>query len=121
MTALQNRAHEERPWGAFDRFTLNELSTVKIITLKPNEELSLQRHQKRAEFWRIISGTGTVTVDNDITPAAAGDEFYIDSGLAHRATSGNDGLVFLEISLGTFEEHDEERLEDKYGRGSPTP
>lgn len=38
---------EERPWGNFERFTHNEISTVKILTVNPNEELSLQYHHNR--------------------------------------------------------------------------
>ncbi len=40
----------ERPWGKFRRFTKNTNSTVKILTINPNEVLSLQSHQHRAEF-----------------------------------------------------------------------
>ncbi len=42
-----NIYEEERPWGVFRKFTDNKPSTVKIITVKPNEELSLQSHNKR--------------------------------------------------------------------------
>ena len=38
---------DERPWGAFERFTLNEPSTVKIITVNAGQTLSLQRHEHR--------------------------------------------------------------------------
>ena len=40
---------EERPWGRFRKFTDNQKSTVKIIYVNPNEELSLQSHKKRKE------------------------------------------------------------------------
>ena len=32
LTAMMEKYVEERPWGAFERFTLNERSTVKILT-----------------------------------------------------------------------------------------
>ena len=44
----------ERPWGNFRQFNLNSLVTVKIVTIKKNEELSLQSHAKRAEFWKVM-------------------------------------------------------------------
>ena len=49
---------EDRPWGKFEQFTKNEQTTVKIITVNPDAPLSLQKHAKRKEFWRIISGSG---------------------------------------------------------------
>ena len=33
---------EKRPWGGFRRYTHNQLSTVKIITVNPGDILSLQ-------------------------------------------------------------------------------
>jgi mannose-6-phosphate isomerase-like protein (cupin superfamily) len=116
MALLTNRDHEDRPWGSFDRFTLNEQSTVKILTLKPNQRFSLQEHEKRSEFWRIISGSGTVTIGAQELPAEIGSEFEIQPGTPHRLAAGETGLSCLEIALGTFDEHDETRLADDYGR-----
>lgn len=115
-----HRAHDERPWGSFDQFALNEVSTVKVIAVEPNQRLSLQTHSKRAEFWYILDGQGEVTVGETVHEAKAGDEFEIPVGVAHRAASGSEGLRFLEVSLGEFDEHDEVRLDDAYGRTSPT-
>ena len=116
MTLLQHRSREERPWGSFDRFTLNEQSTVKIITLKPGARFSLQHHLHRTEFWHIISGTGLAVVDDEIHEAKAGDEFEIHCGTTHRMTAGSEGISFLEIALGNFDEEDIVRTEDDYGR-----
>jgi mannose-6-phosphate isomerase-like protein (cupin superfamily) len=108
---------EERPWGVFERFTLNEFSTVKILTVKPGESLSLQSHQNRDEFWRIISGSGTVTIGHTELPALADKEFFIPKGTLHKMTASDTREVkFLEIALGEFDERDEIRMEDKYGR-----
>jgi len=119
MGLLPNRDHEERPWGVFERFTLNELSTVKILCVKPNQELSLQTHEKRVEFGRVLSGSGEVTVDGDVRSIKTNDEFEIPAGVPHRVTAGADGLTYLEIALGDFDETDETRLEDDYDRASP--
>ena len=121
MALLSNRNHEDRPWGSFDRFTLNELSTVKILHAKPDQELSLQRHAKRAEYWYILTGSGTVTIEGVEHPASAGKEFEIAVGATHRIKAGTEGIWWLEIALGAFDENDEERLADDYGRGSPAP
>ncbi len=106
----------ERPWGNFRQFTHNNVSTVKIITVKPNEQLSLQSHTKRAEFCKIISGSGTMEVGDKKYNAKEGDEYYIPVNAKHRTTAGPSGLSLLEIDSGDFDENDITRYEDKYGR-----
>ena len=46
-----------RPWGKFEKFHENELCTVKLIYINSNSRLSLQYHQHRWEFWKILKGT----------------------------------------------------------------
>ena len=107
---------EERPWGKFEQFTHNEISTVKIITVKPNKRLSLQYHNKREEFWRVIEGSGKVTVGDKVLKANKGDEFFIAVKQNHRIEGGKEGIVILEIAFGNFDENDIVRLEDDFGR-----
>jgi mannose-1-phosphate guanylyltransferase/mannose-1-phosphate guanylyltransferase/mannose-6-phosphate isomerase len=116
MEVLTSYKKEQRPWGDFERFTLNEKTTVKIITVKANEGLSLQKHKKRTEFWKVLSGSGTVTVGQEKIKALKGDTFTILPDTEHRAAAGEETFVFLEIALGDFDENDIERLDDKYGR-----
>jgi mannose-6-phosphate isomerase-like protein (cupin superfamily) len=116
MNKLPNAQFDVRPWGNFERFTLNEATTVKIITVSPNQSLSLQRHEHREEYWRIISGYGVATIDGHKQDVQAGDDVYIPTHGTHRIESGNETLVFMEIAFGHFDESDIERLEDKYGR-----
>ncbi len=107
---------EERPWGKFERFTNNEETTVKIITVKPGEKLSLQYHEHRSEFWRVLSGEGKVTVGEETVNSKKGDEFFIPVGTKHTVEGGDEEMSFLEIAFGHFDEDDIIRLEDKYGR-----
>jgi len=116
MEDLPQYEKDIRPWGNFERFTLNETSTVKIITVNPGEAFSLQVHANRDEFWRIVSGSGTVYLNGSSHPAKSGDSFYCPRGTEHRAMAGEEPLVFLEIAFGVFNESDITRLEDKYGR-----
>ncbi|MFA6279065.1 MAG: phosphomannose isomerase type II C-terminal cupin domain [Candidatus Paceibacterota bacterium] len=116
MEHLANYEKEERPWGNFERFTLNEQTTVKILALNADESLSLQTHERRDEFGRVIKGSGIVRIGEAETEVREGDTFFIPRNTAHRATGGPAGLVYIEISFGEFAEHDEKRLEDKYDR-----
>jgi len=116
MEGLHNYEKEIRPWGEFERFTLNEESTVKLITVHAGEEFSLQSHKHRDEFWRILSGTGVITLGKEQRHVHAGEDFFTPAGHEHRLKGGPEGIVFLEISFGDFDEEDITRLEDKYGR-----
>lgn len=118
MTSKENLSiyEEERPWGSFRKFTENLQSTVKIINIKPNEELSLQSHNKREEFWRVISGDGIFEVGEKKIIVEVGSEQYVPFKTKHKIKAGMDGIEILEIGLGDFDEGDIVRYEDKYGR-----
>lgn len=116
MQGLSHYYKEARPWGSFERFTLNEPSTVKIITVDPNQELSLQQHEHRDEEWKILKGSGTIIVGDTKTEVQPGDEFFVARKTHHRVAGGPEGLMFLEIALGEFDENDITRFEDNYGR-----
>jgi mannose-6-phosphate isomerase-like protein (cupin superfamily) len=116
MEGLTNYNKEERPWGNFERFTLNEKTTVKIITVNEGQAISLQTHEHRDEFWRVLKGSGVIHINGVDNPAHEGDTFYSKRGSDHRVTGGAGGTVFLEIAFGDFDENDIKRLEDRYGR-----
>ena len=106
----------EKPWGDFRQFNLNTPVTVKIIAIKAGEAISLQSHAKRSEFWHIVSGGGVVEIGGNEYNAKENNEYNISCNTKHRAMAGLDGLVFLEVSTGDFDEEDIVRYEDKYGR-----
>lgn len=107
---------ENRPWGNFERFCKNENTTVKILQVNPNEQLSLQFHRYRNEFWKVIDGEGSVTLGEEVKSAKKGDVFHISKETTHRISTTNSSLRILEISFGHFDEEDIVRLEDKYNR-----
>ncbi len=106
----------ERPWGEFRQFTSGESVTVKLHFVKAGAEMSLQYHNKRSEFWRVISGTPVITIGDNTIEAKAGDEYTVDIGEQHRIASPNGESQILEIMEGEFDENDIVRIEDKYGR-----
>jgi mannose-6-phosphate isomerase len=44
----------EKPWGKFEQYTHNMLSTVKVITVDPGGSLSLHYHHWRDELWIVL-------------------------------------------------------------------
>lgn len=116
MNELSHHFTEERPWGKFEQFTLNEISTVKIITVNEGQAFSLQKHTERSEFWKVISGQGFITHGETRETVEVGKLYELPVGTLHRMEAVEAPIIFLEIALGKFDEKDIERLEDKYGR-----
>lgn len=106
---------DKRPWGYENILTFNEVSTVKILNVKPNEELSLQKHRKRKEMWYFLT-SGYVQIGNKRNKVNAGNVILIPKGTPHRLYAKNKPVKVLEVSFGKFDEKDEIRMEDKYGR-----
>jgi mannose-6-phosphate isomerase-like protein (cupin superfamily) len=86
------------------------------VTVKAGEAISLQTHEHRDEFWRVIKGSGVIRIGNKDNAAREGDSFFSPRHSEHRVEGGPEGLAFLEIAFGDFDEHDITRLEDRYGR-----
>ncbi len=113
-----NTTRVEKPWGFFEQFTLNELSTVKLLQVKKGEETSLQYHKNRTEFWKVMEGNPELTIGSEKILAHPQDEYVIQKEAEHRIAAPTDDVLILEISTGHFDEEDIVRLEDKYKRNS---
>ena len=107
---------EKRPWGSFEKFNENERCTVKLLYIEPDSRLSLQYHNNRKEFWKIVKGSAMVEVQNEKSSLKEGDDIFIPSGARHRIQASNIGCIVLEISYGSFDENDIVRIEDDYDR-----
>ena len=107
----------QRPWGNYR--VLHEAPGVKVkeLTVDPGKALSMQRHQDRAEFWLVSSGTATVYSLNVATdPELQGryqrhQYLHIDTQQWHQLVNEDtDPLKIVEIQYGDrCEEQDIER------------
>lgn len=137
----------QRPWGGF--FVIDEsqakqfadlffpgieLSTLrisgklspKILVVEPGKRLSWQYHHRRAEIWRVISGTvGVVTSFTDAETETAtltpGKEIRLAQGQRHRLVGLSGWGILAEIWQHIDSEHpsDEDdiiRVQDDFGR-----
>ncbi|MFH0712063.1 MAG: mannose-6-phosphate isomerase [archaeon] len=110
-----------RPWGNFLEFVKNRECTVKILRVRAFGELSLQKHNRRREMWYFLSDGWASFARGQKSEVRTqkfkkGDVLEIPKGSLHRLFSKGGRVEVLEISFGTFDERDEVRLEDKYGR-----
>ena len=107
---------DHRPWGWFERFTLNAPTTVKIITVDAGHRLSLQRHEYRDELWTVLDTPLQVEIGGRDWVANPGEKIWIPRGTTHRIAAAESSGRFLEIAFGNFDESDIERLSDDYAR-----
>ncbi len=110
--------HDKRPWGEYQVLEDALTHKVKRITVNPGGRLSLQYHHHRAEVWTIVSGIGTITINDDIKDYKPGEVAQIPLGANHRIENKtNEPVVFIEVQHGTyFGEDDIVRIEDDYNR-----
>jgi mannose-1-phosphate guanylyltransferase len=96
----------------------SEQYKVKRIVVKPGSKLSLQKHFHRNEHWIVVSGTATVTVDEDVFLVRPNESTYIQMGQLHRLENqGKIDLVMIEVQVGEYTgEDDIVRIDDVYGR-----
>jgi mannose-6-phosphate isomerase len=107
---------ETRPWGHYERYSLNEPCTVKLVYVEANKRLSLQYHNKRDEFWKVIKGPAEVRTEDNTRVLQEGDTIMIPRKTVHRLGGLEESVVILEISYGEFDECDIVRLQDDYSR-----
>jgi mannose-6-phosphate isomerase-like protein (cupin superfamily) len=105
----------KRPWGNFKTFAFNEKCTVKILEVKPNQRLSLQKHKGRKELWYFLT-EGYAEIGKSKKKFKLGSEALIPKNTPHRLFAKNKKVQVLEVSFGNFDESDEIRIEDDYGR-----
>tara|TARA_Y100001970_G_C14250197_1_gene871264 strand:+ start:2116 stop:3360 length:1245 start_codon:yes stop_codon:yes gene_type:complete len=109
---------EEKPWGFFENLMETQNSKVKLLSVLPDQKLSLQRHKYRSETWYVIQGEAKVTKSNERFTLLSGDSITIEKNEEHRLENLSDKpLEIIEIQTGTyFGEDDIIRIKDSYGR-----
>jgi mannose-6-phosphate isomerase len=107
---------ENRPWGRFEKFHENKPCTVKLIYINANSRLSLQYHNKRSEFWKVVKGTAIVELDDKVVILTEDETITIPRRAKHRVGALDSDCVILEIAYGKFDENDIVRIEDDYQR-----
>ena len=116
----EGREHKKmyRPWGFYISVLEESKWKVKVIQVKPGEQLSLQRHHHRSEHWIVVKGTAKIEVDNKDKILKENESCYIPLGSKHRLTNpGKIPLKIIEVQSGSYVgEDDIERFEDNYGR-----
>lgn len=120
MTHKQTDSHARtlRPWGWYETVATANGHKIKRIGVLPGQQISLQKHQHRAEHWVVVSGQARVTLDEQVFDLTVGQHCDIAKGQVHRLGNLGDALLeIVEVQLGDYlGEDDIIRLVDDYGR-----
>ncbi|MFW5444401.1 MAG: mannose-1-phosphate guanylyltransferase/mannose-6-phosphate isomerase [Methylococcaceae bacterium] len=116
LTEVHRLVH--RPWGTYEVLVDTNNYKVKRIVMKVGEKLSLQKHFHRNEHWIVVSGTATVTKDDEVFLVRPNESTYIQMGQIHRLENqGRINLVMVEVQVGEYTgEDDIVRIDDIYHR-----
>jgi len=107
-----------RPWGTYTILEDTPGYKIKRIEVKPGSRLSLQKHFHRNEHWIVVSGTATVTVEDNTYLVRPNESTYIKMGEIHRLENqGKMPVILIEAQVGEYTgEDDIVRLDDDYAR-----
>ncbi|MFD2784730.1 cupin domain-containing protein [Hymenobacter rubripertinctus] len=141
------RQDAQRPWGGFfvldenqaqpfadayfgglavDSLRISGRLSPKILLVAPHQRLSWQYHHRRAEIWRVVSGTvGIITSLTDqegpLKTYGPGEQITLQQGERHRLIGLDDWGTVAEIWQHTnatqpSDEDDIVRVQDDFGR-----
>ncbi len=107
-----------RPWGNYESIAEDERWQVKLITVSPGNQLSLQMHHHRAEHWIVVKGTAKVQINDKELILGENQSTFIPLGSKHRLINpGKIPLILIEVQSGAYlGEDDIMRFSDNYGR-----
>ena len=95
----------DREWGYYTVLYDVPGNKVKELVVKPGKSLSMQKHEKRNEYWHVVEGIGNVLIE---TKSSSNDHFLarhhhisIPQGSWHKLTTTSDvDLVIIETQYG---------------------
>lgn len=108
----------QRPWGWYETISEVPGNKVKRIRVLPGQQISLQKHLRRAEHWVVVLGAAQVTVGEQVQTLEVGAYVDIAVGQVHRlANLTQEPVEIIEVQFGDYlGEDDIVRLGDDYGR-----
>lgn len=114
----------QKPWGTETKWAHTAHYVGKILTVNPNERLSIQFHREKVETMMVLDGTGWMnlySMDEDGSPNLTSTKelsknsiVHIPPKQIHSLVAGDNGIVVVEVSTNHL--NDLVRLKDQYGR-----
>ena len=106
-----------RPWGYYENLLDAIGYKVKRIVVSADQQLSLQYHYHRSEYWTVVEGDVYVEIGDKMYRANIHSVFKIAEKEQHRLRAGENGISIIEVQIGSqCNEEDIVRLADDYDR-----
>tara|TARA_A100001015_G_C14561239_1_gene545411 strand:+ start:203 stop:577 length:375 start_codon:yes stop_codon:yes gene_type:complete len=109
-----------RPWGSYTTLAQENGFQVKILSIQPGGQLSLQRHFQRSEHWTVVQGQPTLTLNDTVKVYQRNEHIFIPKQAVHRIENFTQSpCQIIEVQIGDYlGEDDIERLDDVYNRST---
>ena len=107
----------DKPWGNEQIWAKTDKYVGKILTINPNERLSLQYHEKKEETIYVLEGmlqVWSTDDDDEYMLYSTGSTFHVKPNQVHRFGAGDEVVRLIEVS--TPELDGVVRLKDDYSR-----
>lgn len=72
-------------------------SQLVLMSLLPNEEIGMEKHDNVDQFFRIEKGFGKVILNGEEHQISDGFAIVVPAGTEHNVVAGNDGLKLYTI------------------------
>lgn len=89
----------EKSWGTYTVLDAQPGSMTIRVKIKAGNAMSYHSHEHRDEVWSVLSGTGKVTLNDEIESISAGSVIRIPSGTKHSIMAETD-LIVIEVQIG---------------------
>ena len=96
--------YERRHWGQYrvlssSVFADGSRTLVKELIIKSGRQISYQQHRQRTEVWTVVSGAGSVVLDEQVQSIEPHSVITIAPGTKHAITASSE-LHVIEVQLG---------------------
>lgn len=108
-----------RPWGYYREIeSVESKYRIKNIVIYPFQELSLQYHNHRDEYWIILKGKGKIILNEKSIDVFPGQFIFIPKLTLHKVINqSSENMEIIEVQIGNLlSENDIIRIDDKYRR-----
>ena len=107
-----------KPWGSYVNLFKGKNFLVKELTVNSKSSISLQKHNHRSEYWRVIQGRPKITIKKSKFFKNPNESVFIPAGAIHRIENYYKKQVkIIEVQTGPIlKETDIIRYQDIYDR-----
>lgn len=107
----QRPMYEEKRWGTsrimdFKAFADGREMLTRSVRVQAGHCTSYHFHLNRDEYWTVVSGQGTLVMDQAHSLVQAGDTIHIPAGTPHSVRAESD-MEWIEIQMGSRVEADD--------------